>query len=227
MKMMERMRRWFKLRFAITYPFGLFLLLYCSPTHRSFVVGMGFIMAGLLWRVWANGYAIKTEKLTTSGPYAFMRHPLYFGTMLVAIGFMVMLRTSLAGFCFIVIMLLVYYRTMKNEERALTEKYGDKYLRYKSKVPALFPAFFPYPEGEKWAFSIRRVIENTEYKLFFWVINIAIIFRLKGYFFIEHATFSAKIWLLIALFFIFAAVDITGEIVKWRRKRVAAKMHRQ
>jgi protein-S-isoprenylcysteine O-methyltransferase Ste14 len=219
MKTREVFKRWFKLRFFITYPFGLFVLFFCSPTDFSFSIGIWFIALGLIIRVWANGYVIKTNKLTTSGPYAFMRHPLYLGTMLLALGFSIMLNTYYAGAIFIIAMAMVYYRTIKNEERALIERYKDAYLDYKKNVPAVMPGIFPYRKGEKWGFSFARVIENHEYKLFIWVINIAIIFRLKQYLLIEHKPMDTKIWLLIVLFFILGSIDIAGEILKWKEKQ--------
>ncbi|MDP2924655.1 MAG: isoprenylcysteine carboxylmethyltransferase family protein [Candidatus Omnitrophota bacterium] len=225
MNIHERFKRWFKLRFFITYPFGIFVLFYpaCSPTYYSFKAGIYFIIAGLLTRLWANGYAIKTERLTVSGPYSLIRHPLYLGTMLIAIGFSIMLRTSYIGALFIIVMAIVYYRTIKNEERALTERYKEAYLDYKAKVPAILPTIFPYKTGEKWHFSFARVIENHEYKLFIWIINITIIFRLKGYFIIEHESMDIKKWVLIILFFVLGAVDIAGEIIKGKRKRLSRR----
>jgi protein-S-isoprenylcysteine O-methyltransferase Ste14 len=222
MEIKKRLKRWFKLRFFITYPFGLFVLFYptCSPSYYSFRVGICFIIAGLCIRLWANGYAIKTEKLTVSGPYSLLRHPLYLGTMLIAIGFSIMLRTSYAGILFIIAMAIVYYRTIKNEERALTERYKEAYLDYKAKVPAILPTIFPYKTGEKWHFSFARVIENHEYKLFIWVVNITIIFRLKGYFIIDREPMDTKKWLLIILFFVLGAIDIAGEAIKSKRKKL-------
>lgn len=226
MRIKKRLERWFKLRFFITYPFGLFVLFFCSPTAESFKRGIWFIILGLLIRLWANAYAIKTEKVTTSGPYSMVRNPLYLGTMLITVGFMIMLNTSYAGLLFVVIMVLVYYRTIRNEERALTQKHGKAYLDYKSKVPMMIPTFFRYKGGEKWPFSWRRIIENKEYKLFIWVINIVIIFRLKGYFLIDHESMDMKKFLLIGLFVLLAAVDIGGEIFKWHKKRLQTSDHR-
>ncbi|MFA5007990.1 MAG: isoprenylcysteine carboxylmethyltransferase family protein [Candidatus Omnitrophota bacterium] len=220
MNFKNRLKRWFKLRFFITYPFGLFVLFFCSPTNESFNFGIWFVILGLLVRLWANGYAIKTHKLTTSGPYSVVRNPLYLGTMLITIGFMILLNTSYAGLIFVIIMAAVYYRTIRFEERALTEKYGQSYLDYKSKVPMIVPGFLRYKRGEKWPFSFRRIIENKEYKLFIWVLNITIIFRLKGYFLIDHESMDSKKWFLVALFILLAAVDIGGEIFKWRSKRI-------
>lgn len=65
--------------------------------------GCCIVAAGLLIRSWANGYAIKMDKLTTSGPYAFVRHPLYAGTLLMLIGFTVILNSHWWGVLFIFI----------------------------------------------------------------------------------------------------------------------------
>jgi protein-S-isoprenylcysteine O-methyltransferase Ste14 len=215
----NRLKRWFKLRFFITYPFGIFVLLFCSPTQNSFSLGIWFIVAGLIVRLWSNGYAIKTVALTTSGPYSLVRNPLYLGTILITMGFMIMLNTAYAGLIFVIILLAVYYRTIKSEEKALTARFGQAYLDYKRKVPMLMPTVFRYKAGEKWPFSFKRIIENKEYKLFIWVINIVIIFRLKGYFLIDHESMDMKKMLLIGLFVFLAAIDIGGEIVKWHKRK--------
>jgi len=88
----ERFKRWSKLRFAIIYPLGVFVVLFSNSDDRSIMTSIWFIVVGLLLRLWANGYAIKMDKLTTSGPYSFIRHPLYLGTMFLAIGFVIMLK---------------------------------------------------------------------------------------------------------------------------------------
>jgi hypothetical protein len=133
---------------------------------------------------------------------------------------MIMLNTSYVGLAFVLIILAVYFRTIKSEERALTMKFGQPYLDYKGKVPRLIPTIFRYKAGEKWPFSFKRIIENKEYKLFVWVINIVIIFRLKGYFLIDHQSMDMKKMLLIGLFVFLASIDIGGEIFKWHRKRL-------
>ncbi len=99
--MLKRLERWFKLRFLIMYPLGALLLIFAVPDDKSLIRGIGFISAGLLLRVWANGYAIKMDKLTTSGPYAFIRHPLYLGSALVLTGVLVMLKVFYLVFLFL------------------------------------------------------------------------------------------------------------------------------
>jgi len=218
MDIKERFRRWFKLRFAVMYPIAIFVVLFSNCDDRSIGVSIGFIIAGLFIRSWANGYAIKMDKLTTSGPYAFVRHPLYLGTMFIAAGFIVMLKIYYIGIFFIAIMAIVYYRTIKKEEAMLEAKFKNAYLEYKKKVPGMLPAVFPYREGEKWPFSFKRLIKSQEYKLFIWVIIIIIAFHLKDELMIEHELFDAKIVSLIIIAFMLGISDLIIEIVKWKKR---------
>ncbi|HDZ76707.1 MAG TPA: isoprenylcysteine carboxylmethyltransferase family protein [Candidatus Omnitrophica bacterium] len=218
MNITDRFRRWFKLRFAILYPFGVFTVLFCNSDDKSIIAGIGFIIVGLFIRLWANGYAIKMEKLTVSGPYAFVRHPLYLGTMFLVIGFVIMLKFYYIGICFIILMSIVYYRTIRNEEMWLEDIFKQRYRDYKRNVSAILPRIIPYRGGEKWPFSFSRLMQSKEYKVFLWMIILAITFHLKDEFLIEHETFDTKIVVLIIAAFILGIVDLAGEVIKWRKK---------
>lgn len=219
MDIRERLKRWSKLRFAIIYPICIFVVLFSNSDDGSIMSSIWLIGAGLLIRLWANGYAIKMDKLTTSGPYAFVRHPLYLGTMLIAIGLIVMLKIYYIGALFIIIAVTVYYRTIKKEEAMLEIRFKEAFLRYKKKVPAIFPAIFPYREDEKWPFSFKRLIKSQEYKPFLWVIILIIAFHLKDEIMVEREAIDARIWTLFVVAFILAMLDILGEFIKYKKKR--------
>lgn len=200
------------------YPFVIYAVIFCNCDDASIAAGIWFILAGLLIRAWANGYAIKTEKLTTSGPYAFIRHPLYFGTMLILVGFIIMLKAYYAGVVFFMIAAAVYYRTVSGEEAQLEEKFRDAYVRYKKRVPAIFPTVFTYREGEKWPFSLERLIRSKEHKMFIWAIVIAICFYLKYKLIIGRGTIDAKILALMITALVLALIDLSAELLnKWRK----------
>lgn len=218
MNMNKRLERWFKLRFAILYPFGVFLILFAIPDDESIRRGVSFIIPGLLIRSWANGYAIKMDKLTTSGPYAFVRHPLYLGTALVILGFIIMLKFYYVGALFLIILLFIYSATIKKEEHMLEDKFGALYFDYKKNVPAVFPAFRPYRKGEKWPFSFKRLIKSQEYKAFFWMIILVIVFHLKEEFISEKEKPDAKIIGLIIVAFLLGVSDLIGEFIRKKIK---------
>ena len=221
MNVRERLRRWFKLRFAVLYPFAVIFIIFANCDDRSLGYSIWFIAAGELIRIWANGYAIKTEKLTTSGPYAFVRHPLYLGTLLLVAGFIIFLRVYYIGAALLAVMAIVYSGTIKEEEVLLEGKFKE-YAGYKKKVPALFPTLFPYREGEKWGFSFERFFRSQEYKPLLWIPVILIAFYLKEKLLMEKEAVDAqKVWLMVAAALL-VSLDIAGEAVKWHRRKHTA-----
>ena len=215
------LQRWFKLRFAVLYPFGVWAILSGFSSDESIRASAGFILLGLIIRSWANFYAIKTEKLTTSGPYAYVRHPLYLGSFLIMIGFLIMLRVHwLVSLIFVAVVIGVVYRQkIREEEDLLLRRFGEAYRDYKSNVPALLPLrFSPYPEGEKWPPSFRRYIRSQEYKLVIWTIVLAIVFHLKDEFILEGERLEINTFLLLLIAFLLGMVDVASEFFRHRSK---------
>ena len=103
---------------------------------------------GLAIRFWAAGFIgpqsrkpeISTDRLTTSGPYALFRHPLYIGNALLVAAGLILLRPHwtlilLTAVGFIILYVLIG----RAEERKLLDKYGDEYRAYRRRVTVLFP----------------------------------------------------------------------------------------
>ena len=220
MDLAHRIQRSFKPRFAVIYPFGFFVMFFCTINETSLRAGIGYIIAGALIRLWSNGYAIKNDKLTTSGPYAFVRNPLYLGTFLIAIGFVITLTSNppllewCAGGIFLLALSLMYYRTIKGEQGMLLEKFKDAYKDYCKHVPAMIPSLIPYNKGEKWPFNLQRLINSKEHKPVFWIFIILVVFHLKTRLFIEHKDLSEKSWDLITIALILIILDAAYEFNK-------------
>lgn len=90
------------------------------------------------WRALFN--AQKRGVLATSGPYAYVRHPQYVGFVLVLLGFLVQWPTILTLLMFPVLVLM-YVRLARLEEREVRAKFGEQYERYASQVPGFFPTW--------------------------------------------------------------------------------------
>lgn len=123
-------------------------LVLSRPTAELLAVGAAVAALGLVIRGWAAGTIHKERELTTSGPYAFTRNPLYLGSFFVGLG------VTLAGghwawpALFVVFYVGVYSRTMAYEAGRLTELFGERYLAYARSVPAFLPRPTPYrPEA--------------------------------------------------------------------------------
>lgn len=209
-----------RLRFLVMYPFAVLIVFLANPSDQVFRLGARFIIIGLLVRLWANGYAIKLDRLTTSGPYAFIRHPLYFGTMFISVGVAIMMGNSLFTALFVFSLILVYAVTIKKEERMLEDKFGQEYRLYQQKVPAMIPRLVPYNSSEKWSYSFRRlVVDNKEYKLVFWIAILLVIFYIKGEVLLEHETLNPKGWTLIVVAGLLIVSDVLIDFSRWMKRQ--------
>lgn len=108
-------------------------------------VGIGIVLFGLLFRIAARGYKAEIspdgKHLITDGLYALMRHPMYFGTLLIGLGIILVLFEWWAFPLFLIIFLLIYIPQIHREEDRLLRCFGEEYRAYCEKTPKYFPYF--------------------------------------------------------------------------------------
>ena len=94
----------------------------------------GLVLMGVGWR---RIYRARGA-LVTDGPYARVRHPQYAGLSLVTVGMLVQWPTivTLATWP---LLLLVYWRLARREEREAEDRFGDAYRAYRARVPMFAP----------------------------------------------------------------------------------------
>ena len=188
--------------------------------EASLRASIGFIIAGALIRLWSNGYAIKNDKLTTSGPYAFVRNPLYLGTFLIAIGFVIVLKSNppylewICGSIFLLALSFMYHRTINDEQGMLLTKFKTAYSDYCKQVPAMIPSLVPYKKGEKWPFSLQRLLNSKEHKPVFWIFILLVVFYLKTRILIEHKDLNNNAWTLVTIALFLVILDVAYEMNK-------------
>jgi protein-S-isoprenylcysteine O-methyltransferase Ste14 len=123
-------------------------LWYASPTGTSIALGLVPIAVGEAIRLWATGHLHKNDALTVTGVYAYVRHPLYLGTLLISAGFLAMANSALAlgALVFLALFFFGYYLPYKDriESARLESLYGDEFRRYSAAVPRLIPRLRPY-----------------------------------------------------------------------------------
>ena len=109
-----------------------------GPFHLlSFAfIGGGFVLISAGWRVLYE--AQSRGALATSGPYAHVRHPQYVGFILVMLGFLLQWPTLLTLVMFPVLVIM-YVRLARTEEREALAQFGEAYERYRRTVPAFMP----------------------------------------------------------------------------------------
>lgn len=100
-----------------------------------FIIG-GFVLISAAWRILY--IAQRTGELATTGPYAYVRHPQYVGFILVMFGFLLQWPTILTLAMF-PLLVWMYVRLAREEEREVLKAFGDTYSRYAAHVPGFMP----------------------------------------------------------------------------------------
>ncbi|MBI3449577.1 MAG: isoprenylcysteine carboxylmethyltransferase family protein [Acidobacteria bacterium] len=151
-------------RLAIVYSL-LAALIYTArrPSPLSMTLGLLPIVAGLALRVWACGHLVKNKRLTTTGPYAYVKNPLYVGTILITTGFCVLAQPLLVPIVFIGFYAYYMPRKRKIEGDRLRKIYGEAYERFEKAVPDLLPQLTPYRSGDTTRFDGKLVFDNSEH----------------------------------------------------------------
>jgi protein-S-isoprenylcysteine O-methyltransferase Ste14 len=143
-----------RLRVPLGFVCGAVAFWLARPTPGSVLTGMTVATAGELIRLWAAGHIDKGREITRSGPYRFIRHPLYAGSAIMGIGFMIAARSISSAIVVGVYLVVALVLAARAEEAALDARFAGEYSAYREGRAA--PSDRP--------FSLARVKANREYR---------------------------------------------------------------
>jgi protein-S-isoprenylcysteine O-methyltransferase Ste14 len=149
---------------------GAFLLvIFAKPQFSGIWIGFSGISIGMVLiflgegiRIWAAGHLQKNEVLTVTGPYAYVKNPLYIGSILITAGFCILadniylLAAAFFMFCFHYI---PYKKKIEGDR--LRRIFGSQYEDYDEKVPEYLPQWTRYSD-KKVSWQFKCFIENSE-----------------------------------------------------------------
>jgi len=155
--------RW---RVRLSYPLAILVLWFARPTPRSVLWGAPLGLLGLLIRARAAGHLHKQEVLTVTGPYAYTRNPLYFGSAVLTIAASVAAHSWISALILCTYFALFYSIVMRREETELRAHHGAAFEDYARTVPLFFPRITParLPFAGAGAFSFAQYKKNHEYQ---------------------------------------------------------------
>ncbi len=193
---------WFKfkkIRLLLAWGSIPILIISSQMTDATFRWGVILLIIGELIRFWALGYMErKGEKLAMSGPYAFVRNPLYVGNFFLGLGVAVIVWNWVIGIIFLVGFLGIYTGTILGEEKHLREMFGKTYDDYCKNVPSFLPRLTPYRAPEKDSFQWGRIIKHHEYITVLGIILMTILIHLYDDLFLSKEPVAHEIPLIIA-----------------------------
>jgi protein-S-isoprenylcysteine O-methyltransferase Ste14 len=162
-RMVKKKRSWLrKLRRVPLSLGGAVLILFADPTIPGMIVGTSLIMTGEILRIWGTGHLEKNETLTVTGPYAYVKNPLYVGSILITVGFCI-LANNIYVLALATLMFCFHYIPYKKkvEGERLKKIFGRQYEDYDEHVRDYLPRFTPYSDRRApWKF--RTFWENSE-----------------------------------------------------------------
>jgi protein-S-isoprenylcysteine O-methyltransferase Ste14 len=154
-----------RIRVPLSFAFAALYLWLARPSVLSLAVGLPIAAVGLALRAVAAGHVRKDRELTTSGPYAYTRNPLYLGSFLLGAGFAVAARSLWIIIALLVLLLAIYWPLILAEESYLRTRFPS-YDEYAARVPRLLPHMSGRTAGldTRSVFSRELYLKHREYR---------------------------------------------------------------
>ncbi len=173
-------------RVRIGYILTVVVLYFSRPAPCPILIGACVGLLGLAIRSYAAGYLHKQAVLTTTGPYARTRNPLYFGSSILALGAAIAMNSWVSASLVLLYFALVYTLVMRREEIELRRHHGPAFDAYANSVPLFFPRLTTptQPAATAATFSWSQYRKNHEHQaalgFLFLLLLLVIIWRLHS-----------------------------------------------
>lgn len=132
-----------------------------QPRATWYPPGVLLAVIGIVIRLWASGHVKKDKVLATTGPYAFVRHPLYVGNHLIMAGFCLASGRWWSFVLWLFIALYFYPQTIRHEDRLLARLFPGQWEPWAARTRALVPRLTPYPSGQRAQWSFRQSLRKN------------------------------------------------------------------
>ena len=150
-----------RIRVPLGFAFAIFYIWLAKPTLKFLIIGLAIAVPGIILRALASGHVRKNEALTSSGPYAYTRNPLYLGSLIIATGFAVAAWSWWIAGMMVVFFISVYVPVIRGEEKFLRARFPE-FEKYANEVPRLLPRLSS-ANRDAGTFSWRLYKQHREY----------------------------------------------------------------
>ncbi len=124
------------------------------------ISGIMLLISGFLLHIW-TGWLLKLwgliglpevfvkqkGKLVTHEAFSVVRHPTYLAHTLIFLGVFLYTEVLIIGIITLLDILVINIVIIPLEEKELLNRFGDKYIQYKNKVPRFFPRIYKGRRG--------------------------------------------------------------------------------
>ena len=142
--------------------FVILLVIIGAPTNADlYFLGVVSATLGIAVRMWASGHVKKDKVLATTGPYAYVRHPLYVGNHLITFGFCLASGLWWSFLVWIVLGFFYYPQTIAHEDRLLARLFPGEWEAWSKETRELIPRLRPYRSGQVSEWSFRQSLRQN------------------------------------------------------------------
>jgi protein-S-isoprenylcysteine O-methyltransferase Ste14 len=120
-------RKLARLRVPLGFASGALVVWLARPCWRSLIAGFALACVGELLRIWAAGHLEKSREVTRSGPYRWLRHPLYVGSSIMSVGLALACWSVPVAALIAVYMVSTIGAAVRNENAFLRATFGPDY----------------------------------------------------------------------------------------------------
>lgn len=161
----------FRYRDYTPIPLIVLLLIFGQPTVLTATLGLLSIVLGELFRIYSVGFigtVSRTrsqstgQKLIDEGPFAYVRNPLYLGNFGITAGFGLYGGVVWIFLLTVFLFWLQYYFIVHYEENLLTDRFGEEYEVYKTRVPRWVPLSMPRLEEILWPDNFSPALKSEK-----------------------------------------------------------------
>ncbi len=150
-----------RIRVPLGFAFAAFYVWRAHPNWISVIFGMVIASIGIALRALAAGHVKKNREVTMTGPYAYVRNPLYLGSIIIGVGFAVAARDIWIAIVLVVFFFAIYVPVIRGEQNYLREHFSE-YNDYTGRVPSLLPRTIWF-KGATQGFSRDLYFRHREY----------------------------------------------------------------
>jgi len=169
-----------RMRVPLGFITALLFVVFSEPSWRSLAAGVPVALLGALFRAWASGHLRKNAELAVTGPYAFTRNPLYFGSFLMAAGCAISGGNLWIGWWMVLFFLLIYWPVMRAEASLMRSLFAGAYSEWEASVPLFIPRATPYRNGQTRSFDLEQYLRHREYRALIGLAVVIVVLSLKA-----------------------------------------------
>jgi len=132
-----------------------------EPKEMLFVTGAAMVILGIATRLWASGHIKKNKVLATDGPYAYVRHPLYVGNLMLGFGFAIASGLWWSPILLLGLLLAFYPPAISREDEKLHRRFQQEWEQWSKATRALIPRLTPYRPGQRGSWSFMQSLRHN------------------------------------------------------------------